>query len=249
MYTDTHCHITCDELYERLPEVLENMSNVDCAMIMCTNEEEFERALKIKESDARFKVAFGWFPGDAKEITPEKMAYLEKVLASKKIDVLGEIGLDYYWDDSFKEEQKKLFIDQILLANAYHLPISIHMRSATADTVEILKEYAKTPVILHCFSGSKETMKELIKMGCYISFAGPITFKNAKGALECVKECDLDRILSETDSPYLTPVPFRGKRNEPKNVEFVQKKIAEIKELPVEVIQQQIAKNFQKIFS
>ena len=225
MYTDSHCHLTCDELYDQLDEVLANMHSLSSCMIMCTNETEFQRALLIKKQDPRFKVAFGFFPGDAKEVSHQDLEQLEMNLKEGLIDVLGEIGLDYYWDDSFKEIQKELFIKQIELANRYKVPISIHMREATNDCLSILKQYAKTKIIFHCFSGSLETMKECLKMNSLISFAGVITFKNAKHAPACVKACPIDRILSETDSPYLTPVPYRGKRNQPAYVEFVEKKI------------------------
>ena len=182
MYTDSHCHLTCDELYDQLDEVLANMHSLSSCMIMCTNETEFQRALLIKKQDPRFKVAFGFFPGDAKEVSHQDLEQLEMNLKEGLIDVLGEIGLDYYWDDSFKEIQKELFIKQIELANRYKVPISIHMREATNDCLSILKQYAKTKIIFHCFSGSLETMKECLKMNSLISFAGVITFKNAKHA-------------------------------------------------------------------
>lgn len=248
MFVDSHCHITCDEMYPQIDSVLDNMKNLDHFMIMCTNLQELERALKVKENNPKAKVAFGYFPSDAKEITEKEYEILETILKDQKIDVLGEIGLDYHWDDSFKEEQKELFIRQIQLANQYNLPIAIHMRDATKDSLDILKEYAKTKIIFHCFSGSKETMEIALKMNSFISFAGPITFKNNRNGVECVKACPIDRILSETDSPYLTPVPFRGKRNEPKNVEYVERKIAEVKDLPLEKVCDQINKNFASIF-
>ncbi len=248
MYTDSHCHLTCDELYDQLDEVLANMHSLSSCMIMCTNETEFQRALLIKKQDPRFKVAFGFFPGDAKEVSHQDLEQLEMNLKEGLIDVLGEIGLDYYWDDSFKEIQKELFIKQIELANRYKVPISIHMREATNDCLSFLKQYAKTKIIFHCFSGSLETMKECLKMNSLISFAGVITFKNAKHAPACVKACPIDRILSETDSPYLTPVPYRGKRNQPAYVEFVEKKIAELKESDLESVCRQIEQNFLSLF-
>ena len=248
MYTDSHCHLTCDELYDQLDEVLANMHSLSSCMIMCTNETEFQRALLIKKQEPRFKVAFGFFPGDAKEVSHQDLEQLEMNLKEGLIDVLGEIGLDYYWDDSFKEIQKELFIKQIELANRYKVPISIHMREATNDCLSILKQYAKTKIIFHCFSGSLETMKECLKMNSLISFAGVITFKNAKHAPACVKACPIDRILSETDSPYLTPVPYRGKRNQPAYVEFVEKKIAELKESDLESVCRQIEQNFLSLF-
>ena len=219
MYTDSHCHITCDRLYTRIDEIIENIQakNITSCMIMCTSPEELERAKNLIDQ------------------TP----YL---------DCLGEIGLDYYWDTSFNDLQKELFIKQIQIANEHNLPISIHMRESTKDCMDILKQYAKTKIIFHCFSGSKETMMECLKMNSMISFAGPITFKNARHAPECIKACPIDRIITETDSPYLTPVPFRGKENEPMYVEYVAKKICEIKQLDESNACKQIEENFNSIF-
>lgn len=248
MYTDSHCHITDSSLFERIDEVIENMSDVSNCMIMCTDKLTLKRALQIKEKDNRFKVAFGWFCSDAKKINKEDLAFLEKVCADKKIDCLGEIGLDYYWDTSFNDIQKQLFIRQIQIANKYQLPISIHMRESTQDCLAILKEYAKTKIIFHCFSGSKETMQECLRLGAMISFAGPITFKNAKHGPDCVKACPIDKILTETDSPYLTPVPYRGKQNEPAYVQYVTKKICELKEVDETQLCSQISKNFLSLF-
>lgn len=248
MYTDSHAHITCDDLYQRIDEVIEHMNEISHCMIMCTSIEELDRALAIKKSDSRFKVAFGWFPGDAQDIHEEELKKLYDIASSKQIDCLGEIGLDYYWDTSFNEVQKELFIQQIQIANECHLPISIHMRESTKDTLDILKRYAKTKIIFHCFSGSVETMKECLKMNSLISFAGPLTFKNAKHAPECVQACPVDRILSETDSPYLTPVPYRGKQNEPMYVKYVAKKICELKQIDEDLLCSQIQTNFLNVF-
>ena len=158
MYTDSHCHITCDRLYSRIDEIIENIKikNVTSCMIMCTSPEELDRAKKIKEEYPFFKIAFGWFPSDAKEIADKEIQYL--IDQTPYLDCLGEIGLDYYWDTSFNDLQKELFIKQIQIANEHNLPISIHMRESTKDCMDILKQYAKTKIIFHCFSGSKETM-------------------------------------------------------------------------------------------
>ena len=249
MYIDSHCHITCDQLYSRKDEVINNMSQVNHAMIICTNEIELNRALQIKEQyPHKFKLAFGWFPGDVKDIDESHYQLLQKAIDQNQIDCLGEIGLDYYWDTSFVEKQKEAFIRQIHIANKAQLPIAIHMREATKDTLDILKEHAQTKVIMHCFSGSVETMKECIKQGYYISLAGPVTFKNARHALEVAKECPLEFLLTETDSPYLTPVPFRGKQNEPQYVSYVTQKIAEVKNKDVEEVAKQIQDNFLSLF-
>lgn len=251
MYIDSHCHITCDELFEHKDEIIQNArdAGLGMMMIMCTSPEELERALPIKaENPDLFKVAFGWFPEEAQNMTDEMYAYLEKTAASGKIDVLGEIGLDYYWDKSYKEEQKELFRRQIEIANRYDLPISIHMRDASRDTLDILKEHAHTPIIFHCFSGSGEILKEALKLDSLISYAGPITFKNNKTGPVNVQNTPADRILSETDSPYLTPVPLRGQRNQPAYVIHTVEKIADLKNMSSEELQQQIENNFRSLF-
>lgn len=248
MYTDSHCHITDSSLFDRIDSVIDNMNQVSNCMIMCTDKLTLERALKIKEKDSRFKVASAWFCSDAKEITEEDIEYLKELANSHRIDCVGEIGLDYYWDTSFNDVQKDLFIKEIEIANEANLPIAIHMRDSIEDCMRILKEYAKTKIIFHCFSGSKETMMECLKMNSMISFAGPLTFKNARHAPECVIHCPLDRILTETDSPYLTPVPYRGKQNEPQYVEYVTKKICELKQIDLTTACSQISKNFLSLF-
>ena len=250
MYTDSHCHITDDSLYERIDEVMQHIQQkeVTSLMVICCGEKEYRRAVELKKQYPFIRIAFGWFPSDAKEITENHYQILQEAIDSNNIDCVGEIGLDYYWDTSFNDVQKEVFIRQIQIANNVGLPIAIHMREATKDTLDILNKYAKTKIIFHCFSGSKETMKECLKMNSMISFAGPITFKNARQAPECILECPIDRILTETDSPYLTPVPFRGKQNEPMYVEYVAKKICELKEIELSLLTSQIENNFKSLF-
>lgn len=251
MVTDTHCHLTCDELYPKADELIANAleHGVDLMMVMCTNKEEYERALDLKKRyPEHLKVAFGWFPSDAKEITEEDLTYIEEEAASGRMDCLGEIGLDYHWDTSFKDEQKALFIRQLEIAGRTGLPVSIHMRDASRDTMDLLEAHAKTPVIFHCFSGSEPIMQEALKMDSMISFAGPITYKNNKQGPINVQSCPADRLLSETDSPYLSPVPYRGKENQPAYVEATVNKIAELKGLDAEQLSEQIRKNFLSFF-
>ncbi len=251
MITDTHCHLTCDELYPKADELMQSAidAGVDLMMVMCTNKEEYDRALLLKEKyPDHVKLAWGWFPEDAKTITQADLDLLEEEAMSGRMDVLGEIGLDYYWDQSFKEEQKKLFIAQLEIANRAGLPVSIHMRDASRDTMDILEAHAKTPIIFHCFSGSLPIMQEALKLDSMISFAGPITYKNNKQGPVNVQNCPIDRILSETDSPYLAPVPYRGKRNQPAFVAATAQKIADFKETDADTLNAQIRANFLSLF-
>lgn len=169
---------------------------------------------------------------------------------SKKLVAIGEIGLDYYWNKENANLQKIAFIEQIKLANEYNLPIIIHTRDATLDTIDILKNKQKSDNrgIFHCCPLNRELVKEAIKLGYYISFAGPITFKNSKNANEIIDMVPLDKILIETDSPYLSPEPHRGKRNDSRNVKYMAQKIAEVKKISLEEIAKITYENANQIF-
>lgn len=241
MLIDSHCHLTCDLLYPYVDFVLANLEKDQQLLIICTNPTELDRALALKQDRPQFKVAFGWHPED---VDQADLSILSDRLS--QIDLLGEIGLDYYWVNDNKEAQKALFIEQILIANQAGLPISIHMRKASEDTLSILKQYAKTKIIFHCFSGSIETLHQCLKLDSLISFAGPITFKNARGLLDVVKETPMDRILSETDAPFLCPL--RGQVNHPGHVDQVVQKIAELKQLDDKKVQLQIEQNYSSLW-
>lgn len=245
---DTHAHITCDRLFSRIDEIIENakQSQVNKIMIICTSFIEYERARSLADQDERFQVALGFHPNDLYSFKEEDYQRLEEIIKMGKLDALGEIGLDYHWDDVKMEDQKIGLITQIQLANKYHLPILIHMRDATKDCIEIIKKYTQTKFVMHCFSGSSETAKEIMQMDGYISFAGPITFKNAKGLTQVPKVCRLDRILVETDCPYLTPHPHRGKENEVMYVQYTFEKICELLLIEPEVLAKQIALNYEE---
>lgn len=249
-YIDTHCHITSDELFGRLHEVIQNAKfhHVEKMLIVCTNWKAYERAKKLAENDEMFDVAMGFHPSDLYDFQEADYDRLETLLAKDEIVALGEIGLDYHWDTVKKQDQKKGFIRQIKLANKYQKPILIHMRDATADTLEILEEYANTPFLMHCFSGSKETAKIIMHMGGYISFAGPITFKNAHGLLEVPAVCDVHKIFVETDCPYLTPHPFRGKQNEPMYVAYTFEKVCALLQMDEQDLSDQMKQNYEQLF-
>lgn len=175
---------------------------------------------------------------------------LETLLENKKVVAIGEIGLDYYWNKDNKILQKQAFIAQIELANKYNLPIVIHTRDAIMDTLDILKNIKKAvkPGVFHCCPLNEELVKEALRLGFYISFAGPITFKNSKNANEIINLVPNDRILIETDSPYLSPEPLRGKRNIPANVKFVAQKVADVKEIDFKEIEKITRENAERIF-
>lgn len=244
---DTHCHITSESLYTRIDEVMENAknNNVDEMLVVCTHFKSYARAKALQKQYPNIKIALGFHPSDLYDFNEEDYVQLEEIVKNKEIDCLGEIGLDYHWDSVTKEDQKIGFVRQIEIANKYNMPIIIHMREATKDTLDILKQHSKTKFVMHCFSGSVETAKEIMRMGGYISFAGPITFKNARGLTEVPAVCDLDKIFVETDCPYLTPHPFRGKQNEPMYVQHTFKKVCELLNMDENTLAKKMQENFK----
>ena len=191
----------------------------------------------------------GISPNDINEVGPDAIKQIEKLAQTEKVVAIGEIGLDYYWNKENKNDQKEFFIKQMELADSLGLPIVIHCRDAVMDTLDILKNRInpKKRGIFHCCMLNKELIKEAIKLGFYISFSGNITFKTAKPEA-CIEEVPVDKILIETDSPYLTPEPFRGTRNDSTNVKLVAKKIAQIKKMPVEEVAKITFENAKRIY-
>lgn len=193
----------------------------------------------------------GVFPEEVKTFTDKTLNDMESIIRSNpKIIGIGEIGLDYYWDKSFKELQKEVFIKQIKFANDMNLPLNIHSREAHLDTLEILKKYNKnSTAILHCFSGSLEFALTCIKEGIYIALGGVVTFKNAIKAKEVAENIPLEYLLLETDDPYLAPVPFRGKENQPMYVKYVAECIANLRSISTDEVAQITTRNAERIFN
>lgn len=197
-----------------------------------------------------YMLLFGISPNDIEDYNNESLKLIEELAKNKKVVAIGEIGLDYYWEKENKELQKEAFIKQIELANKLGKPIVIHTREAVTDTIDILKNKIQVEKkgIFHCCPLNPELIKEGVKLGFYISFGGNVTFKNAKSE-RAVKEVPLDKLLIETDSPYLSPEPLRGKRNDSRNVKFVAEKISNILERDIEDIAKITYENTNKIFN
>ncbi|MFJ7640568.1 MULTISPECIES: TatD family hydrolase [unclassified Peribacillus] len=252
MLFDTHVHVNAEQFNEDLEEVIERAqeAGVKNMVVVGFDRPTITRAMELVEIYDFMFAAIGWHPVDAIDMTEEDLQWIEELSAHPKIVAIGEMGLDYHWDKSPKEIQKEVFRKQIRLAKKVKLPIIIHNREATADIVSILKEEGASEVggIMHCFSGSAETALECIDMNFYISLGGPVTFKNAKKPKEVAAAVPLDRLLIETDCPYLAPHPFRGKRNEPSYVKLVAEQIADIKQLSVEEVSQATTSNAKKLF-
>lgn len=213
------------------------------------------RAIELAEKYNFIYATCGISPNDipenqSMEALNEQLKQLEVIAINKKVVAIGEIGLDYYWNTENKDFQKQAFIQQIKLANKMNLPIVIHTRDAVMDTLDILKNVEKPikPGVFHCCPLNIELVKEALKLGFYISFAGPVTFKNSKNANQVVKEVPLEKMLIETDSPYLAPEPKRGTRNDSRNVKYIAEKIAEYKGIELEKIAKQTYENARKVF-
>lgn len=248
---DTHCHITCDRLYPRIDEIIEHAKthHIQRMLIVCVNFEEYERAvLCVAKEPALFDIALGFHPNDLYAFSEDDYTRLEGLLKDHKLIALGEIGLDYHWDDVKKEDQMIGFKRQLDMAATYHMPVLIHMRDATQDTLQILSEYPNVTGVFHCFSGSKESADIALKMGYYISIGGPVTFKNARGLPETVAQIPADRLFVETDCPFLTPHPFRGKENEPMYVRYTFEKVCTCKNMAHDEMALQMQKNYQALF-
>lgn len=230
---DTHCHL---EDYEDVETVINKMGN-NKIIVSGTNDES---NLKVIELCNKYKNVFGTLgihPEEIEKITDNSFSIIENNIEHKKIVGIGEIGLDYYWNKENKEKQKELFIKQLEIAKKYDKAVIVHTRDAINDSYEILKEYGKgLRIDIHCFAGSVEMANKFIGLGAVLGIGGVLTFKNAKKIQEVVEKIDLKHFVLETDSPYLTPEPFRGKRNEPYNIYFVAKKIAEIKGISIEEV-------------
>ena len=232
MLIDTHCHLSY-EYYNNLDELIKNMNGIMIAS-GCDDKTNKE-VLELVQKYPNVYGTLGIHPSEIDSITSESFEIIEKNINNPKIVAIGEIGLDYYWVKDNKEQQKEIFIKQLDLAQKYNKPVVIHTRESIQDAYDILKNY-KLKGTIHCFSSSLEMAKEFIKLGYKIGVGGVITFKNSVKLQEIVKELDLKDILIETDSPYLTPEPYRGKRNKPEFVYFVAKKISELKNIDLEKV-------------
>ncbi len=249
---DSHAHYNDERFETDMDEVILNNFNNGVKYTTCVgyNLESSKKAIEIANKYDNIFCTAGISPNDLNEDTLEEIKQIGELAKNKKIVAIGEIGLDYYWNKDNKEFQKQVFIEQIKLANKLNLPIAIHTRDASIDTIEILKNImpCNKKGIFHCCPLNVELIKEGIKLGYYISFSGVVTFKNAKPE-SAIKQVPLDKILIETDSPYLTPEPFRGKRNDPSKVEFVARKIADILEKDYEEIASITLENAKKIYN
>ena len=254
MIFDTHCHLNSEELYERIEEVLAsaNKVGVDKFLIIGWDKESSFRAVEIAHRYEGCYAAIGFHPTDIDGVSEEDYLETMALVDDPKVVAIGEIGLDYHWvkEPEQREKQKEWFIKQIDFANEHKKPISIHNREAFQDCLEILKKHRPLySGVMHCYSGSVELLDEVLALGLYIGLDGPLTFTNAKTPKEVCEIVPLERLLVETDSPYLSPHPLRGTINEPKNIALVIDEIARLKGISKKHILEVIYNNSCKLFN
>ena len=252
MFIDTHTHLYDEKFDLDRNEMIQKAIDAGVAKMYLPNCDSttIEGMMAVEKAfpDHCFAM-MGLHPCYVKENIADELKIVEQWLSQRKFAAVGEIGLDYYWDKTFVNEQKSAFRTQIEWSIQYNLPIVIHTRESTKDTIDIVKEYQSRGVrgVFHCFSGSLETAKQITDMGFYLGMGGVLTYKNA-GLQEVIKQVDLKHLVLETDAPYLTPVPHRGKRNESAYVQLVAQKLAELKEIDVEDVETVTTNNANTLF-
>lgn len=252
-YFDSHCHLNDESMLPELDATLSRCREAGVTVMVCIGYDLASSRLAVELSHRYEGVfaAIGFHPENLQGASLDDLRVIKELARDGKVVAIGEIGLDYHWfkDPGERKAQHPWFIAQIELANELGLPISVHARDASEDTYEILSKHPATyGAVLHCYSGSVEMMDRFAKLGVYFGFDGPITYKNAVTPKECVKHCPLDRLLVETDSPYLSPVPFRGKPNSPANIPHIVQEMANLREMDVETLNDQLWKNFSELF-
>ena len=250
-WIDSHAHLCEDNFMDDLNEVMNRAktSNVKRIMVIACSIEQGYQALKLSELYKMLDIAVGLHPEDADSVNEGTYQQLESLLNTGKFSAVGEIGLDHYWRNDNKQIQNNVFIRQIELANKYNLPILVHSRDAASDTFNILKQHeVKRTGIMHCYSGSVEMAKEYLRLGFYISLAGPVTFKNAVMPKAVAQAIPVTSLLIETDCPFMAPQPMRGKRNEPSFVVYIGEEICRLKGITSNEFIDQLNINYQQLF-
>lgn len=257
-FFDSHSHYNDEKFNEDREQIIKETYDAGITKFVCAGY-SIKSSLQSLEISNKYEFIYsicGISPNDIPQSEQQLWKDIDEIYKimkennSKKLVAVGEIGLDYYWNKENKELQKQAFIKQIELANELKLPIVIHSRDASVDTIDIIKNYKVNKAgIFHCCQLNQELVRQALELGYYISFAGPVTFKNSKNAPEIIKLVPIDRILIETDSPYLSPEPHRGKRNDCRNVKYVAQKIADIKGCTLDEIAYKTYENAMKIFN
>ena len=251
-FIDTHAHLYSSPIKENIEGIMKSaMDNgINTIIMPAIDSTTLEAMLEVEKTYPKNCMAMmGLHPCSVKENVKEELAIIEAQLQKRKFIAIGEIGLDYYWDKTFTTQQMEAFQIQMQWALDYKLPIAIHTRNAMGETIEAVKPFAKKGLcgIFHCFSGSKESAEQIISMGFHLGLGGVLTYKNA-GVAEAIKDIPMEWLVLETDAPYLSPVPYRGKTNEPSYMIQVAMKLAQIKNLPLHEIASITTSNAEKLF-
>lgn len=248
---DTHAHYDSDSFDgDREAVIKELKENGVIGILNCGSDlYGLRKSVELAKNFDMFYAAVGIHPENADEFNEEVIKEIREYVKYEKVKAIGEIGLDYYWEENPpREVQKEVFRAQMKLADELNLPVIIHDRDAHGDTLEIMKEFPNVIGVVHCFSGSVEFAKECIKLGYYIGFTGVLTFKNAKKLVDVCREIPEDRMLVETDCPFMTPVPFRGKRNKSDYIEYIIDKMSEIRGISGEEMNEILLNNKRNLF-
>jgi len=250
MYFDTHAHYDSDAFDADRGAVLSALAEggVELVLDPGCDRAGSEAAVALSREYPFVYAAVGIHPEELGKMAGGDLTRIRELAGGEKTVAIGEIGLDYYWDKGRGEEQKALFARQLELALALDKPVIVHDRDAHGDSLALVKRYPGLRGVFHCFSGSPEMAAELLKGGWYLGFDGPVTYKNAKKQLEVLALCPLERILIETDSPYMAPVPHRGERNDSRNLRYIAEKVAEIKGVTPEEAARRTCENGKRLF-
>ena len=252
MFIDTHCHLNSDQLYKIKEKVITDAKNVDVRLFIVPGYDlhTSKLAIELAEKYDNVYAAVGFHPTEIKNYKDAEYEWLENAAKHSKVVAIGEIGYDFHWDTTTPEEQEESFIRQIEIAKRVGKPLIIHSRDAMQKTFDTLIKSDAFVIggVMHSYSGSVEMAREFVKRGYYLGIGGPVTFLNAKDPKVVVSEIDLKHIITETDSPYLSPHPLRGKMNEPKNIPLIASKIAELKDIDLTKLQEQVLENVKSLF-
>lgn len=249
MFYDVHAHLEDEAFDKDRDEVIQKIKEDDIIVINASSHiKSSQLSVELAQEHENIYACVGIHPHHVEEAPKDYLKILEKLAAHPKVVAIGEIGLDYYYEFSNRQLQKKAFIEQLELAQSLNLPVVIHNREAHQDTLDIVKKHHKGKGLMHCYSGSFEMAQEFMKLNFYFSFGGIITFKNAKRPKEVAAKLPLDTLLTETDCPYLTPEPYRGKRNDPTFIPVIAKALAKLQNCSLETLKDMVFKNVKSLF-
>lgn len=248
---DSHCHLTDEAFDDDRLFILNDLSNFGIRGVInpATNLKDARMSINLANEYDNFYACAGFHPEDIDDVTESDLKELEEIAQNEKIVAIGEIGLDYYWKDDNKDKQKDIFIKQLEIARRLDLPAIIHVRDSKDDIIEILEDYTDLRIQIHCFSDGLRTLEKYMDMGFYISIGGVVTFNNGTNEQNAARMVPIERLMLETDGPYLTPEPYRGYRNDPRRVVEVARKVAELRDMKIDKLAKRTYNNTREFFN